>query len=367
MPEHSRAVARPVRFVLSTSGRPRVVLLSASLGFVLWQLLLSATVEFGWPALRDPEVVQKSAQLRQRVAERPEDPLLLFLGSSRTFNGIAAGRLAGVEDSEGRLWHAYNFGITAAGPIRQRLVLEAILAQGIRPARLVVEVLPALLNEPGDDRLCEENWIHVPGLTVGEMWRAGNFVSNPSRFRYAWLRSRLWPCIPFGPRLCTRMEGFNRNPECALPAVERMDSTGWTANPGSTDPAEKTLRVRAALEEYHRAFRDFRIGEGPVRAVREVLGMCLERRIAVTLVLMPEATAFRTGEAIPMQNAVECLSLQLSREFGCSYVDAREWLTDEEFADGHHLLPSGATRFTDRLAGVLFAPASGANSMAPVR
>ena len=30
-------------------------------------------------------------------------------------------------------------------------------------------------------------------------------------------------------------------------------------------------------------------------------------------------------------------------------IDAREWVPDVGFSDGHHLLPAGATTFTDRL------------------
>jgi hypothetical protein len=37
------------------------------------------------------------------------------------------------------------------------------------------------------------------------------------------------------------------------------------------------------------------------------------------------------------------------REFGVAVVDARRWLADEEFEDGHHPLLAGQRAFTDRL------------------
>jgi hypothetical protein len=41
---------------------------------------------------------------------------------------------------------------------------------------------------------------------------------------------------------------------------------------------------------------------------------------------------------------------RLCADHGCGLVDARTWLPDAVFSDGHHMLRSGAETFSDRLA-----------------
>ena len=49
-------------------------------------------------------------------------------------------------------------------------------------------------------------------------------------------------------------------------------------------------------------------------------------------------------------------SVFLAREYGVSVVDARAWVPDDGFMDGHHLLPEGATTFTKRLGTEVLQP-----------
>jgi hypothetical protein len=65
---------------------------------------------------------------------------------------------------------------------------------------------------------------------------------------------------------------------------------------------------------------------------------------------MPESAEFRSWYPPEMLAAIDRFVAELSAEFGVPIVDARGWIADAEFSDGHHLLPSGAAVFTDRLA-----------------
>jgi hypothetical protein len=41
---------------------------------------------------------------------------------------------------------------------------------------------------------------------------------------------------------------------------------------------------------------------------------------------------------------------RLARELSVPLVDARTWIDDDGFSDGHHALPSGADQYTERFA-----------------
>jgi hypothetical protein len=49
------------------------------------------------------------------------------------------------------------------------------------------------------------------------------------------------------------------------------------------------------------------------------------------------------------QNRREC-------DYGLPVIDAREWMGEEDFIDGHHLLPDGAAAFTRRFGAEALAP-----------
>ena len=70
----------------------------------------------------------------------------------------------------------------------------------------------------------------------------------------------------------------------------------------------------------------------------------------VRLVLMPESRAFR-GLYGPGADD------RLRAVLPAGVVDAREWLPDDAFNDGHHMLARGAEAFTDRLGREVVAAA----------
>jgi hypothetical protein len=72
---------------------------------------------------------------------------------------------------------------------------------------------------------------------------------------------------------------------------------------------------------------------------------------------MPEAGDFRAMYSAKALARFDYWVHELSRESGCALRDARRWVPDASFVDGHHLLPGGSATFTDRLADEVIAPA----------
>jgi hypothetical protein len=68
------------------------------------------------------------------------------------------------------------------------------------------------------------------------------------------------------------------------------------------------------------------------------------------LVLMPEGTYFRGWYPPHAEPLIRGLLSDLRKDYGVEVIDARRWIGDDGFWDSHHLVDTGATAFTDRLA-----------------
>jgi uncharacterized protein (TIGR03067 family) len=168
-------------------------------------LLPYATGERGWKHRQITDLpAGRLAPLLRRAANAYGEP--------RCERGIrrlpGAGADAGATDlpgPDGRPLAAYNFGTTLSGPLMTWLRCRSLLDEGIRPRLLLVEVLPAFLNEPGPGRTCEENWIQVPTLATADMAQLGPYCADPGRLWGIWLHSRLLPAYAHRDRILERL------------------------------------------------------------------------------------------------------------------------------------------------------------------
>ena len=106
---------------------------------------LSAALDHGPPRLRDPEYGKRLERVHARIAEHPGRPLVLVLGSSRTAMGVRPDVLA--DEPAGPL--VFNFSLVGSGPVMELMAFRRALADGVRPAAVVVEYWPAFLREDG--------------------------------------------------------------------------------------------------------------------------------------------------------------------------------------------------------------------------
>src|SRR5207302_5656752 len=94
----------------------------------------------------------------------------------------------------------------------------------------------------------------------------------------------------------------------------------------------------------------FELAPARTWALEELLAVCRRERIAAVLVTMPEATDFRGWYPPAARAAIDGCLGRLSREYAVPWADARTWVADDGFEDGHHLLRPGADAFTYRFA-----------------
>ncbi len=337
--------------------RPRIALLWGLGCFAALQLGLTVAIEASWlPEARDPEYGLKLLGLRRRRATGGQ-PTVIMLGSSRTAWGFQARSLDHFLSQElGAPATTYNFGILAAGPVTELLMLKRLLAQGIRPKLMVVEVLSPVLVD-WNSCPAEVTWMAGTRLWPADLEVLRRLHSPTLSFWGLWLQNALHPSytyrVPLVCEVAPEWLTWQARAGHLYHLISGMDEGGWA-------PMAKYWETRSP-QQYQQGLKDvkkwasgfftnFRLGPQACQALRETLNLCRRHGIATALVLMPEASGLREFYPPAAWQEIRALVGQVSREYRSPLIDAREWIADEDFADGQHLRRRGAFRFTRRLA-----------------
>jgi hypothetical protein len=309
--------------------------------------------------LRDPVYSDKERKLsRVERALPPGSPVVVFVGTSRAGNGFDAGRAQAVlTESLGRPTGAFNFGTPASGPVTHLLHLKRLLADGHRPALLLLEIHAPVLADLPDGPL---EGRFADGTVFG--WDELDFLESYG-CSTARLRAKREEVL-VKPWYALRFQLVGRLAPTSLPYYLRHDwsrgpdPNGWNAMLfNDLDEHERQVGIQRAEREYRHILRGMRLGDGPVRALRDALALAREHGVPVMLVRMPEGTTFRALYPAAVEALVDRFVTDLAAEFGCRVADCRLWMPDEAFADGHHLLRTPAGAFSERLAREVLRPA----------
>ncbi|HWG42004.1 MAG TPA: hypothetical protein VN688_04400 [Gemmataceae bacterium] len=339
------SLSRPRRMGRSA----RVVLI----WFLAWYAVAQCAlilVKDRWQPIAPSNESIKGPRLRELVAEEPDRPLTLMLGSSRTCWALRAGSLDGMPGPDGQPQRVYNFGIPSTGPIHEWLYLRQMVAEGIRPRLLLVEFLPPLLCAPQRGVLSEEGTTAYPWMSGRDFVRMTPYLARPGRRGRDWLQANLAPCYAF--RLQLHAEVQRAAFGVPFPPLPAVDEWGWrTMTPKLLPAWERTRNVQREQGGYSPGLGHFRMGKGPKRALRDLLALCRRERIPVALVLMPESSEFRAVYSPEARAATRGLLAKLSHDYDAAVIDANLWVDDADFEDGHHVMAHGADVFTNRLRG----------------
>jgi hypothetical protein len=323
--------------------RNRRDLLWCLLGFVVVQLGLAACVDRWWLAVRDPDYLQIEQHLRERLAEAPGRPLILFLGSSRTQMGVDASRLNVRGDRRAPV--VFNAAVCSGGPMMSQVVLRRLLKAGIRPQEVFFEVMPMSLGAC-HGAANEERVTTLGRYAAGEVRRLWPYYGERYRLALHWGKARLLPGWRHQAELREAL-GIDLPPG-PVPHEYDRDAYGWSGNTVELPPEEVALHTRRNLATYHDALAQPALAPGVLNAVRDAVRLCRRRHIAVTLFVPPESSAFR-GYRPAVSRLQEDAIRNLAVELGVPLVNARAWVPDGGFWDGHHLTAKGAAQFTERL------------------
>lgn len=308
---------------------------------------LSAALETACPHWRDVEYGHRLGQVRGWGHTRPDRPLVFLLGSSRVQFGISPADMPTGDHPGAPL--VYNFGLTAAPPVRVRAAFERLLADGVRPAAVVLEVFPATLGwgEPAEHHLLPI----APQLTAGDLRRAATYCESTAELGRRWAAHRLTPWHS------ARSNLMNHWAADWVPWPERTDGhwTGCDPHGWRPYPADDiTPETRAEWQKRARAAYAPALGAGRVCppqavALRAVLRECRRAGIRAALLLTPEGPEFRSWYSAGTTAAVSAFVDELRTEFAAPVFAAPADLPETDFADSHHLLRAAARRYSRRL------------------
>ncbi len=224
------------------------------------------------------------------------------------------------------------------------MTLRRLLADRVRPDRLLVEVMPPFYNRQRG-RLLDEKDLDASLLRGDELARACRYARRPAELVWGWARSRGLTCYNRRVEMVRQLspEQWGRRPEVD-------PENGWFAAHTKVTPEQRERYTAFALDSYRDAVADFRLDPRPVRALHDLLALCRQNRIPVVLIVPPEGPRFRALYAPAALPVIRAFLADLRSEWGTPVIDAREWMAEDDFWDSHHLLPSGARAYTDRLA-----------------
>jgi hypothetical protein len=349
-------------FFLTPAAKGKRIVLWTLVCFAVSQLALSIYLEKQRPEVRDPLYSLRLRSLRAKLAESPNAPLFLVLGSSRVKYSVwpAAMKIRGREDEPTPV--VYNFGVNGLGPLRELMYLRRLLADGVRPDWLLVEVWPPLWPEAG--------FFRESRMVVGEddlRWRdipfvCRYFLKERAVVHYG-LRKWLLPISDYRGRLLEATAHGLLPHTYAGEAAQHVrdwlpqDSTGWFPLPWGAATAEgRRLAIEHGAEEMKPLVDPLNIDPRSDSALRELLADCRQHNIKVALILMPEHSRTR-GWYPPQALALVHRYLgHLQQEYPLPIVDTRAWAPDEDFADYCHMGTSGVPAFSERLGREVVQP-----------
>lgn len=320
--------------------------------FVCMQGSVQLCARNDWLPLRDPVYAEKFDLLKRQPGMFTEDPgitRVLVLGSSRTMLGVDAKTLS--QELTHRLGHAtiaFNFGTSGGGPLTNMLYLQRILSSGCHPQIVIMEIHPTFLAEREEGDAAEGQWLFPHRLYSGEaeqLTAAGHATPVPDHLGW-----KGWVSATHAYRFPMLNHWYPRWLPCphGLTLGALTDDHGWV---GGLDvpPKNQDKLLLAAYCQYAPLLKNYSISPAALNALQVITHQCQQANIALVFMITPESSVFQSWYPEDAQPRFNAIVQSLEAESGRRVIDARHWLPDEGFADGHHVTPRGAAIWTQGL------------------
>ncbi len=347
------------------------VLLWAGAVFLLVQFLGTLLVDHLWPEVRFPSAADTVTKLRTQ--ERSPD--ILCLGSSRSGAAFRAGEVQTLT----RLWsedhsvEVFNASLPAGDLVTADYLMEQLLAAGVRPAVVVIEVSPETLarrNEwLGLHARRQFTWSDVPRFFQDTIYSGHGMRLLSARLVPLYVyRRQIWH------KLYELVEQLDEDPysDCLFagplaPVPEHVLAADPAERSGVSwehfmeksrarmvgDPAARTQLGLGAIRRW---LRGYQVGGTAADSLERLIQRCRQREIEVVLVGVPLAAAHRELYTTEIEDQFQAYMRRVATTYRCCFLDYRSRLPDELFQDHHHLLHEGGLLFSRLLVQEALVP-----------
>ena len=325
----------------------RRALLWGAAGFVLAQLGFAAAVETVLPQVRDPEYGYRQFRATGLQGAHPDRPLVIVIGTSRAQNAVDPSAMGFPDEAGSPL--VFNAGLSGTRPVHLPLNLRRFRAAGVRPAAVLVELFPATLvvSGPADYLFADLE----QQLTAADLKNLEPYLADPAALRRRWALGRANSLHALRPVVLAYLAPKWRSWQHIDYLREHTRPDGFLPYPFETVTDEYRARKRAETAKTYAAVNgNLFVSPLSDRAYRDLVADCRAAGIPVAFFLTPESPVFRGWYTPEARAAVAAFSRVLSDDLGAPVFDAPTDYGEDDFADGHHMLPPAARRFSRELA-----------------
>lgn len=327
--------------------RARAALIWTVAAFFAAQVCLTLALEWRRHDVNDSEFELRSARLERAQRAEPERPLLLVVGSSRFVTAFHPERMPPLTSADGAPPLVFNFSHFGAGPFMNLVQMKRVLAD-FQPRWVVLEILPSFLSFEGTSYLTQI-------LATRDLRHLHPYL-NPALVYGRWLQNRVLPCCKHRVELCNLVQPglfFDVPPGIRLNELGGVAEDAPDAEP---DPAVVAVRSRLTRGQYFERLQQFHIQPDAAAAVRESILAAQQAGVQPIIMINPESSEYRSWYTPAAEAELHDYLHHLADTYGVPVVDARCWLPDREFGDGHHLFGAPAKRYTEQFARQVLQP-----------
>jgi hypothetical protein len=300
-------------------------------------------IDYAPPKIRFPHI----ARVMDSMHALQSSKTILFFGSSRFGNAISVQIVtAGLRESNADDgFTVLNAAIVAGDPVAMEFLTDKLLAAGIRPSMVIIEILPEVVARRnlwlnfhlGRQFTWLEAWNSLPDahlagtLSLALATRLNAVYTFRTEFQQ-WAIDALGR--PFEPVAVRDAIARKRK------LMNRLEAAG--------------LQQGAALAR--RNVRHYEIGGLSARALTRMLERYSALGTSVVLVAPPVSSPYRSGYPTPVNQAYLAYMRRLGKMYGTYFFDFRDRLPDRYFYTPYYTNADGKLHFSQLVAREILVP-----------